>query len=407
MDKKDKTQSGDILDQAEAPVINEDEKDEESGDSGFVTFKKVMRGYNPAEVHEYIEILNANLAGAQQVLDRQSAELKDRIAFVTRERDQLKAEKDEMIEKAASYDKKCSELKSALEELDSLKDQNAQLLEKAGFADPQFAENIAGENRQLKSKLEAAIAELSAAQKKKSDLEDALSGLKTDETKLTNELAKLRDENKRMEGEAAELNAAYAKLSDECSALKGSNKRQENEISGLKAENKAQEIAFAEFRNEKTKQANELNSYKDLNARQANEITQLRESNEKQVAEYARQKNEVEELFDKEQLRLNDEIRQLKLKISDLESGLKSAEQTKNKMAEEIAALREENSKQAYSFAAQKKEIEMQISLERLNRSEILQVHSYNIQKSEELLGEVAKQISQAKASLDQLNAKK
>jgi len=34
-------------------------------------------------------------------------------------------------------------------------------------------------------------------------------------------------------------------------------------------------------------------------------------------------------------------------------------------------------------------------------------VHSYNIQKSEELLGEVAKQISQAKASLDQLNAKK
>lgn len=404
MDNKEKSQLESTVEQAGDQEMNPEGTDNESN---IVSFKKVMRGYNPAEVNEYIDMLNANLAGAQQVFDEQSTELKDSIAFVSRERDRLKAEKAEIIEKAAAYDRKCLDLKAALDELDSLKSRNAQLMENAGVADPKYAQTLTEENDQLKSKIETVAAELDSAEKKKNELAEEVASLSDTNAKLSHEIAKLRDSNKKQESEINSLNEMNTVLVNESSALKGANKKQENEIAALKTENKEQEVAFAEFKAAKAKQANELNSVRDLSVRQANEITQLKESHAKQAEEYNKQKNEIEELFTKEQLRLNGEIRQYKLKISDLEAGLKSAQQNQNKMAEEITTLREENTKQAYDFAAQKKETEMQISIERLNRSELLQVQAYNIQKSEELLNEVSKQISQAKESLQQLNAKK
>ncbi len=407
MAKKDKTQVETGGEAADAAELKQKELDDKISKADIVSFKKVVRGYNPDEVDEYIDLLNANLAGAQQVFEARSAEMKDSITFVSRERDQLKADKAEMAEKAAAYDQKCAELKAASEELETVKDRNAQLAEKVGIADPKFAEDLIEENKQLKAKIEAVNSELAAAEKKKNDLTDETAGLTEANTKLANEIIKVRDENKKQTSEINALNEANTKLSNEFTALKGTIKKQENQIAGLKAENKEQEVAFAEFRAAKTKQANELTSMKDNAARQANEIAQLRESASKQADEYKGQKKEIEELYAKEQLRLSGEIREYKLKIADLESGLKSEELNRTKLTDEIAGLREENSKQAYDFAGQKKEIEMQIQVERLNRSELLQVLDYNIRKSEELLGEVSKQITQSKESLSRLNSKK
>ena len=66
--KKDETEY-EIIDVPVAePVSVENERREAESSSARVTiFKKTMWGFNPKEVNEYIEVLNANLANAKQV----------------------------------------------------------------------------------------------------------------------------------------------------------------------------------------------------------------------------------------------------------------------------------------------------------------------------------------------------
>lgn len=101
--------------------------DEGFSPAGIATFKKVFRGFDPKAVNEYIEVLSANLAGAQRVFDVQSDELKSSLTLISRERDNLKAELTEMAGKAAAYEQKHAECEESIRELTAVKSENVQL----------------------------------------------------------------------------------------------------------------------------------------------------------------------------------------------------------------------------------------------------------------------------------------
>ncbi len=56
-----------------------------------VTFKKVMRGYDPAEVQAYIEEMNRTMQDATKNYENRMAEMKSALALANRERDTILA----------------------------------------------------------------------------------------------------------------------------------------------------------------------------------------------------------------------------------------------------------------------------------------------------------------------------
>jgi len=154
-------------------------------DAGVVTFKKALNGYKPAEVDEYIALLNANLANARQVFDTQLDEMKSNLAFVTRERDKMKEDFDAMAEKAEEFDAKCEELERTVQEINEIKAKNTQLQEQVNnlYAKLELCKNLAAENRECRNK----AAEIDIQRKH----------MEEERTKLDEEIARLREENTR------------------------------------------------------------------------------------------------------------------------------------------------------------------------------------------------------------------
>ena len=97
------------------------------------------------------------------------------------------------------------------------------------------------------------------------------------------------------------------------------------------------------------------------------------------------------------------ENRVLKEKMAEIEVFKKRALEEKELMTEEIEKLRKENTDQAYDFAEQKKDLETQYLNANLKRAEYLQVHSYHISKTDELLEEIVKQFKLALKSFEGL----
>lgn len=95
------------------------------------------------------------------------------------------------------------------------------------------------------------------------------------------------------------------------------------------------------------------------------------------------------------------ENRVLKEKMAEIEVFKKRALEEKELMTEEIEKLRKENTDQAYDFAEQKKDLETQYLNANLKRAEYLQVHSYHIGKTDELLDEIVKQFKLALKSFE------
>ena len=193
--KKDKTEY-EIIDvpttlSVQTPVEN-GHSEEDFVSAGIVTFKKTIRGFNPKEVNEYIEVLSANLSGAQQVFEAQSAELKSSLALISRERDNLKVELASMAGKAEAYEQKNAECEENVRELAAVKVDNAQLQERVNslFSKLELCKNLAAENRDLRNK----AAEIDM-ERKHMEEQKAL---------LTAEIAELRDENTKQAYEFAE-----------------------------------------------------------------------------------------------------------------------------------------------------------------------------------------------------------
>lgn len=69
---------------------NED-KTVQTENAATVTFKKVMRGYDPAEVQAYIEEMNRTMQDASKNYEKRMAEMKSALALANRERDTIMA----------------------------------------------------------------------------------------------------------------------------------------------------------------------------------------------------------------------------------------------------------------------------------------------------------------------------
>lgn len=243
MEHENKDTEYEILDvPAVEPVRTENEnRNEKFSPTGIASFKKIFRGFDPTEVNEYIEVLSANLTGAQRVFDEQSEELKSSLALISRERDNLKTDLAEMAGKAAAYEQKHAECEESIRELTAVKAENVQLQER--------------------------------------------------------------------------VNALFSKL-ELCKDLATENREHRN-------------------------------------------------------------------------------------KAAEIEIERKHMEEQKTLLAREIADLREENTKQAYEFAQQKKDIEAQFLNENLRRAELMQTHTYHIHKSDELINELVKQFKMGLQSLE------
>lgn len=121
----------------------------------IVTFKKVMRGFDPKEVYDYIEVVNANLAKAQQVFDEKFQEFKSSYALLARERDNLREEQAVVNEQIAACKSRIESDRERLEQFEEIAAQNEQLREQVStlFAKLESCKNLVTENQQMKSRL--------------------------------------------------------------------------------------------------------------------------------------------------------------------------------------------------------------------------------------------------------------
>lgn len=330
-------------------VVPEDLRiDEESTfEIGEMPFKKMLWGLNPKEVNDYIEALNANLTSAQRVFDEQSEELKSNLTFIMRERDNLKAELAIVMDKAGAhkqmnveYEQKSADYEQGLQELETIKTELAAMTDKAEEYEQKNAEY----------------------ERNKRELET---------TKY--ELAVMTDKAEAYE----QMNAEYEKNIEELGTIKS-----ELIVMTDKAKEYEQQITEYEQR------LQELEKIK-------SELVAMAD----RAKEYERQ-NAVHEESIRE---LSAENREHRKKIARIETERNRLEEQSALLVAEIAGLREENIKQAYDFAQQKKDIETQFINEKLQRAELMQLYTYHVRKSDDLINELVKQFNMAVKALEDI----
>ncbi len=155
------------------------------GSAQLVEFKKSMFGLNPAEVYEYIDIINSNLISAQQVFDKKFEEYKNNAQLLTVERDSLKEKNQVLIEKVAKYESELKQLREASSRAQELYDENEKY--KSIISEFQSkldaCRELINENRALKNQL--------------ADLKTMYEGYAEQERKYEAELSELREINKK------------------------------------------------------------------------------------------------------------------------------------------------------------------------------------------------------------------
>lgn len=173
---------------------------------------------------------------------------------------------------------------------------------------------------------------------------------------------------------------------------------------------------FDEYRNNLQLITVERDSLKEEN--QA--LTERATKNESELKELREASSHAEQLYEENekyktiisefQLKLEsckeliNENRVIKAQLADLKTLQEGYSEQESKYESELAELREINKKQVYTFAQQKNEIETKFSTERLRLLKLLQVHTYHIRQSENLLKELQKQFEQSLDSLKELN---
>lgn len=128
-----------------------------------ITFRKVMRGYNPEEVTEYIEEMSSAMRDASKNYEVRMSEMNQELTLVSRER--------------SSLNEKCADLESKLRATVALLKEKVEEESKYGGVDALKAsvdelEKKLAEEREISENLKAG---LSAAEKKALNLETILS----------------------------------------------------------------------------------------------------------------------------------------------------------------------------------------------------------------------------------------
>lgn len=243
-----------------------------------VSFKKVMRGYDPAEVAAYIDEMSRTMQDASKNYEMRMAEMKQELTLVNRERDNLRERCNELESRTAEFvpepkpqaePEKTKRGKSQQAQLDSLKKQldeeheasetTAKSLQAANEQIELLTAQLEDKEKQLTSCIQRADELESQSQKQDSfrdkyeealakieNLKAAFSSLQEEKDLICVEAEATENHLKKTEEENSRLKTDLGRLNIENSLLQEKNEQYKAELSELKAEAKEKAYAYAE-----------------------------------------------------------------------------------------------------------------------------------------------------------------
>ena len=264
-----------------------------------IPIKKVMRGFEPAAVADYINEMNRSMENASKNFEARMADMKQELTLTARERDMLAEKCRTLAKKDAGISREHE--KELLSQIAALKNE----LEEYGRTDTPsgggdlpdgetgvLSAALADKQRELESALERIRlleqrAENSAANEERNSeimrLEEQNSKLSGENAALKQTGAALNTAVEKLKAKNGELSACLDKFSGKCDALSDENEklREENEI--IAAENDALEEQLEKttdenkaVRNENGRLTVENGLLGEKNARYIKEISELK-----------------------------------------------------------------------------------------------------------------------------------
>lgn len=244
-----------------------------------ITFKKVMRGFDPEEVIAYISEMSRTMQEASKVYEIRMAEMKQELTLVNRERDNLRIKCDELEKSIAAplpepvpepvpvlsefaddnrqglidelqkkLDEEAMSGATAKEELQNANMQIAEL--SLGLEDKEkqllsclekinILETQSGRNDSVREQYEEALVLIE-------NLKSQVSGLEEEKAQLISDSENAEAHFRKALVEAGGLKTELSRISVENSLLAEKNEQYKTEISELKAEAKNKAYEFAE-----------------------------------------------------------------------------------------------------------------------------------------------------------------
>lgn len=243
-----------------------------------IDFKKVMRGYDPDEVIAYISELSRTMQDASKLYEMRMAEMKQELALVNRERDNLRAQCEELKKNVSAsppepkaepviiQESADGSSKELIENLQKKLDE--ELLAESAFRDGlKSAElHISELSSQLEEKenqllryqerislLEEQVNKQDSAQEQYEEalacienLKSRISGLEEEKEHLITESQNAEAQYKKKFDETGSLKTELSRISVENSLLTEKNEQYKAEISELKSEAKNKAYEYAE-----------------------------------------------------------------------------------------------------------------------------------------------------------------
>ena len=250
---------------------NENEnKTVQTESASTITFKKVMRGYDPAEVEAYIEEMNRTMQDAAKNYEKRMAEMKAALALANRERDTVLAryggEPAEAPAEAEQPQVDESKLNEAQTEIAALQRRLEEMKTARSRAEADLQKKIGDERaarESLEKELETASAQLESLKQRceqyqslQSQYEQALGTIEEIKAKLQAtqeekeiqgaEYATAQVHFEKVENENASLKAELSRAHVENALLVEKNDAYKNEIAQMKSEIKEKAYVYAE-----------------------------------------------------------------------------------------------------------------------------------------------------------------
>ncbi len=232
-----------------------------------VTFKKVMRGFDPDEVLAYIEEMNRNMQDASKNYEKRMAEMKAALALANRERDTILARYGgEAAEKENLADAEKSQLDEAQATIAGLREKLDEAYAARNNAEAEMQKKLDDEHaaqENLEKELEAANAQIEGLlqryeqfQSVQTQYEEALGTIEEFKAKLQaskeekemqdKEYATAQDHFEKVENENISLKTELSRAHVENALLTEKNETYKNEIAQMKSDIKEKAYVYAE-----------------------------------------------------------------------------------------------------------------------------------------------------------------
>lgn len=230
-----------------------------------ITFKKVMRGFDPAEVLAYIEEMNRTMQDASKNYEKRMAEMKSALALANRERDTVLARYGgEAAE--ASADTEQSKLDEAQAAIAGLQGKLEQTIDERNRIQAEMQSKLDDERaarESLESEMENASAQMELLKQRceqyqsvQAQYEQALGTIEELKAKLQAtqeekemqgaEYATAQIHFEKVENENASLKTELSRVHVENTLLEEKNEAYKNEIAQMKSEIKEKAYVYAE-----------------------------------------------------------------------------------------------------------------------------------------------------------------